>query len=105
MGLLKKLHRGEAAQVLPMFVMLLIVLVGMIGLATDLGRIYVARAQLGRSVDAAALAGAKQLPDITQADVKARAYIAENEPYAIDRRAGLSRRPRAAGWRDGDKDH
>lgn len=82
MGLLKKLHRGEAAQVLPMFVMLLIVLVGMIGLATDLGRIYVARAQLGRSVDAAALAGAKQLPDITQADVKARAYIAENEPYA-----------------------
>ncbi len=82
MGLLQKLHRGEAAQVLPMFVMLLVVLVGMIGLATDLGRIYVARAQLGRSVDAAALAGAKQLPDITQADVKARAYIAENEPYA-----------------------
>lgn len=82
MGLLQKLHRGEAAQVLPMFVMLLVVLVGMIGLATDLGRIYVARAQLGRSVDAAALAGAKQLPDITQADLKARAYIAENEPYA-----------------------
>lgn len=82
MGLLKKLHANESAQVLPMFVMLIIILVGMIGLATDLGRIYVARAELGRSVDAAALAGAKQLPDIVQADAKARAYITENEPTA-----------------------
>jgi Flp pilus assembly protein TadG len=63
-----------------MFVMLLVVLVGMIGLATDLGRVYVVRAQLGRSVDAAALAGAKQLPDIAKADSVARSYIAENEP-------------------------
>jgi hypothetical protein len=82
MGLLKKLHANESAQVLPMFVMLIIILVGMIGLATDLGRIYVARAELGRSVDAAALAGAKQLPDIVTADAKARAYITENEPNA-----------------------
>ena len=82
MGLLKKIHRNDSAQVLPMFVMLLLILVGMIGLATDLGRVYVARAELGRSVDAAALAGAKQLPDITKADAKARAYITENEPSA-----------------------
>lgn len=82
MRLLKKIHGSESAQLLPMFVMLLLILVGMIGLATDLGRIYVARAELGRSVDAAALAGAKQLPDITLADAKARAYITENEPNA-----------------------
>jgi Putative Flp pilus-assembly TadE/G-like len=80
MRMLKKLHANEKAQVLPMFVMLLVVLVGMLGLATDLGRVWVARAQLGRSVDAAALAGAKQLPDTALADAKARAYIAENEP-------------------------
>jgi hypothetical protein len=80
MGLLKRIHKNDSAQVLPMFVMLLIVLMGMIGLATDLSRVYVARAQLGRSVDAAALAGAKQLPDVTAADAKARAYITENEP-------------------------
>ncbi len=82
MGLLKKIHANDSAQVLPMFVMLLVVLVGMIGLATDLSKIYVARAELSRSVDAAALAGAKELPDITAADLKARAYITENEPYA-----------------------
>ena len=82
MRLLKKLHSSDNAQVLPMFVMLLIILVGIIGLATDLGRIYVARANLGRSVDAAALAGAKQLPNISLADSKARAYITENEPNA-----------------------
>lgn len=82
MGLLKKIHINESAQVLPMFVMLLVVLVGMIGLATDLGKIYVARAELARSVDAAALAGAKQLPNIAAADANARAYITENEPYA-----------------------
>ncbi len=82
MGLLKKIHVNDSAQVLPMFVMLLVVLVGMIGLATDLSKIYVARAELARSVDAAALAGAKELPDIAAADLKARAYITENEPNA-----------------------
>jgi Flp pilus assembly protein TadG len=80
MGLLKKIHSNDSAQMLPIFVMLMLVLVGMVGLATDLGRVYVARAQLGRSVDAAALAGAKQLPDIAAADSKARAFITENEP-------------------------
>jgi hypothetical protein len=80
MGLLKKIHRNDSAQVLPLFVMLLVVLVGMIGVATDMSRVFVARAQLGRSVDAAALAGAKQLPNVTAADTFARAYIAQNEP-------------------------
>jgi len=79
---LRVLARGESAQVLPLFAMLTLVLIGLLGLATDIGRIYVARAQLGRAVDAAALAGAKQLPDLTAADAKARAYITENDPDA-----------------------
>ena len=82
MGLLKKIHRSDSAQVLPMFMMLLVLLVGMIGLATDISRVYVARAELGRSVDAAALAGATKLPDTALADSTARAYIAANEPGA-----------------------
>ena len=82
MSVLKKIHGNESAQVLPMFVMLLVVLVGMIGLATDLGRIFVARAELGRSVDAAALAGAKQLPNVSAADTQARAFIVANDPDA-----------------------
>jgi len=80
---IRRLHRDEQAQVLAMFAMLTFVIIGLMGLASDIGRIYVARAELGRSVDAAALAGAKQLPDIVLADAKARAYIAENEPGAV----------------------
>jgi hypothetical protein len=59
------------------------VIIGLMGLASDIGRIYVARSELGRSVDAAALAGAKQLPDIVAADLKARQFISENEPGSI----------------------
>jgi Flp pilus assembly protein TadG len=77
----KRIH-NEDAQVIALFAMLAFVIIGLMGLASDIGRIYVARAELGRSVDSAALAGAKQLPDITAADAKARAYISENEPYA-----------------------
>jgi hypothetical protein len=80
--LLRRFHRNENAQVLWIFALLAFILIGLMGLATDIGRIYVARAELGRSVDAAALAGAKQLPDIVAADAKARSYISENEPSA-----------------------
>jgi Flp pilus assembly protein TadG len=82
-ALLRRFHSDDQAQVLAIFAMLTFVIIGLMGLASDIGRIYVARAELGRSVDAAALAGAKQLPDIDAADVKARAYIAENEPSAV----------------------
>lgn len=78
---MKRIH-SEDAQVLAIFALLAFVIIGLMGLASDIGRIYVARAELGRSVDSAALAGAKQLPDITAADAKARAYISENEPNA-----------------------
>ena len=82
-ALLHRLHSDDQAQVLAIFAMLAFVIIGLMGLASDIGRVYVARAELGRSVDAAALAGAKQLPDIDAADDKARAYIAENEPSAV----------------------
>jgi len=82
-ALLTRFHREDRAQVLAIFGLLTFVIIGLMGLASDIGRIYVARAELGRSVDAAALAGAKQLPDIAAADSKARAYITENEPNAL----------------------
>ncbi len=80
--LLLRFHQQENAQVLWIFALLAFILIGLMGLATDIGRIYVARAELGRSVDAAALAGAKQLPDIVAADAKARSFITQNEPNA-----------------------
>jgi hypothetical protein len=82
MHTIKNLIRGEAGQVVPIFAMLALVILALLGLAADIGKIYVARAQLSRAVDAAALAGAKELPDLDEADLKARAYIAENEPDA-----------------------
>jgi hypothetical protein len=73
---------GERGQVLVISALVMIVLVAMIGLAIDLGRIFVARAQLVRAVDAAALAGTLQLPDLTAARAKVNAYMTENEPDA-----------------------
>jgi Flp pilus assembly protein TadG len=80
-------HRAKATitekgQVLVMAALVIIVLVAAIGLAIDLGRMMVARAQLVRAVDAAALAGTLELPNLTTAEAKVRAYMAANEPSA-----------------------
>ena len=57
-----------------------VVMFGIIGLAVDVGRLFVARAELQRAVDAAALAGVVELPDTTKACDVAKAYMIENEP-------------------------
>jgi hypothetical protein len=75
----RKTDGKEAGQVLPIMGLLVLVVVGLAGLAADVGKILIVRAELGRSVDAAALAGAKQLPNITNADAQARAYISAND--------------------------
>jgi hypothetical protein len=72
----------EKGQVLVMAALVMLVLVAAIGLAIDLGRVFVARAQLVRAVDAAALAGTLELPNLTTAEAKVRAYMAANEPSA-----------------------
>jgi hypothetical protein len=72
----------EKGQVLVMAALVMLVLVAAIGLAIDLGRIFTARAQLVRAVDAAALAGTLELPNLTTAEAKVRAYMTENEPSA-----------------------
>jgi len=80
-------HRAKATitekgQVLVMAALVMLVLVGAIGLAIDLGRIFTARAQLVRAVDAAALAGTLELPNLSAAQAKVQAYMSENEPDA-----------------------
>ncbi|MEX2225291.1 MAG: pilus assembly protein TadG-related protein [Dehalococcoidia bacterium] len=74
--------RSERGQVLPMFVMLLVTFMAMTGLAIDAGRVYVARAELTRALDAAALAGVLELPDIADAQTRATAYMTENQSDA-----------------------
>lgn len=69
-------------QVLPMAALLITVLIGFVGLTIDVGRVFIARAQLVRAVDAAALAATLELPDMTAAQAEASAYMTENEPGA-----------------------
>jgi Flp pilus assembly protein TadG len=77
-----KTIRTERAQALPIVALLAVVLLGMIGMAIDVGRLYVARAELSRAVDAAALAGVLELPDNAAAEARADAYLKENLPGA-----------------------
>jgi Flp pilus assembly protein TadG len=74
--------KRDRGQILPMVAGMAVVLIAMLGLAIDVGRIMVAKAQLARAVDAAALAGALELPDLTAAGDAVDDYMAENEPDA-----------------------
>jgi hypothetical protein len=77
-----KIWQKERAQALPIVALLAVVLLGMIGMAIDVGRLYVAKAELSRAIDAAALAGVLELPDVTAAEARADAYLKENIPSA-----------------------
>ena len=60
MNLKKLTTRKEKGQILLLFVLLFVVLIGIMGLAVDLGDIFVAYSRLGRAVDAAALSATSQ---------------------------------------------
>jgi hypothetical protein len=59
-----------------------IIMCAFTGIAIDVGRLYVTKAQLSRAVDAAALAGVLDLPDTVDACATAETYFADNEPVA-----------------------
>jgi Flp pilus assembly protein TadG len=75
-------RRRERGQVLMILALLIVVLVAVIGLAVDLGRIYIEKAELSRALDAAALAGTLELPDSAAAESEAREYLSYNMPRA-----------------------
>jgi Flp pilus assembly protein TadG len=62
--------------------LLVVVLVGMVGLAVDLGRVYIEKTELSRALDSAALAGTVELPDTALAESEAEDYLAYNMPDA-----------------------
>src|SRR5688572_25735173 len=74
---------GEKGQVIVITAFAIVIMFGIVGLAVDVGRMYAARAELGRAVDAAALAGVLELPAVATAETKAENYLAENEPTAV----------------------
>lgn len=79
----RKWFRRERGQSLVIMTMAAVVLLAMTGLAIDVGRMFVVRAQLQRAVDAAALAGVQSFPDVARAVSDAQQYVAINEPEAI----------------------
>ena len=82
---LQKLHaNNERGSILILSVLSALIIVGSAGLAVDVGRLYATKAELSRSVDAAALSGVLEFNGtaggLTNAQTKATAYMAMNEP-------------------------
>ncbi|MEX2158994.1 MAG: VWA domain-containing protein [Dehalococcoidia bacterium] len=77
-----KIFWKEKAQVLPIMALLTVVFIGLLGLAIDMGRLFVARTELSRALDSAALAGVVELPNMTNAQAKATTYLNKNLPDA-----------------------
>lgn len=75
---------GERGQSLPLLALSLVALMALVGFAIDVGRIYATRTELTRSLDAGALAGVQELPDMTKAKAVAENYVYYNEPTAIN---------------------
>lgn len=72
----------ERGVTMVLIALVLVALMGMAGMAVDVGQLFIAKAQLTRAADAAALAGVQSLPDLSQATAVAQQYVAINEPTA-----------------------
>jgi Flp pilus assembly protein TadG len=81
-----RFFRSDRGQVLPLVVLSAIVLVGFTGFAVDLGRVWVAKQQLQRAIDAATLAAGQDLPNSATALTDAEEY------------AGTGTRNPVGGW-------
>src|SRR5262245_9881679 len=69
-----RLRGSQSGQVIVMFAICLVIVLGMAALVVDVGYAYYVKRQLQASADAAALAGAQSLPDPATASATAFAY-------------------------------
>jgi Flp pilus assembly protein TadG len=69
-------HQGGQSLVIITFAF--IGILAFVGLAIDLGWVYVARVRVAQAADAAALAGASELPLEAPAQLRALVYLQEN---------------------------
>jgi hypothetical protein len=72
--------RRERAQILPLIALSLVALLGIAAFAIDVGFAYYGKRQLQSATDAAALAGAQDLPNAATAITTATSYAAANTP-------------------------
>ena len=75
---MRKTDTRRRGSVLILTAVLMVVMIGMLAFAVDLGYIVHARTQLQRTADACALAAAGRLPDQSAATLLARSVAAEN---------------------------
>lgn len=76
-------RRWDSAGVaMPLIGVAFFALIGMTGIAIDVGRLYAVRTELTRSLDAGALAGVQEMPDMTKAKAIAVDYVMTNDPTA-----------------------
>src|SRR4051794_7277940 len=73
-------QRRERGQIVAIALMALVGFMGFAAFTTDLGIAWYAKRQLQASVDAAALAGAQDLPDLTTAAATATSYAGKQPP-------------------------
>lgn len=72
---------GERGQILILFTLVLVLLMGLSAIVIDVGVLRSANQNLWNALDAGALAGASQLPaDASNADAIARDFVAKNYP-------------------------
>lgn len=75
---LTRLKKEEHGQALVFFVGIFAILLAIMAFVVDVGSVYVEKAKLQNAVDAAALAGAYDLPKVTDATISADAYFDSN---------------------------
>ena len=66
--------------VIVMVAVVMVVLLSCVAMAVDIGHLYVVRTELQRTADAAALAGASQLPSFCNTRIEAKKYADLNSP-------------------------
>ena len=100
----KAAGRSESGQAVVLSVVWMVVLLGMAGLVIDVGSWYRSQRDLQADADAAALAGAQDLPNNTStASTQAKSYALKNGFIAADQRDHdqRDRRPRRLDHREG----
>jgi Flp pilus assembly protein TadG len=80
---LRALRSSEHGAIAPLFALLLLAMLGLVGLVVDGSAAREAQLELQSAAEAAALAGATALPDVTAAKTRAVDYARTNLPQAI----------------------
>jgi hypothetical protein len=76
--LLLRARRDESGQILPMIALMMVVLIGFLALAVDVGNAYLHKRRLQAAVDLALVSSAQSLPDTTSAIGLAKSYTDTN---------------------------